>query len=153
MYTCGFRQKYIDTWASRVAQTVKNPPEMQETQVRSPGWEDTLEKGMANHSIILAWIILWTEKPGGLQSMESQTVRHNWMIETFAFIMTSIHHYNVMWSIFTVLKSPLCFTYSSSTTPINHWSFDSLHSYIFSRLSYSWNHTVWSLFRLASLVE
>ena len=48
---------------------VKNLPAMQETQVRSLGWEDTLKKGMATHSSILAWSISWTEAPGGLQSM------------------------------------------------------------------------------------
>ena len=42
---------------------------MQETQVGSLGWEDPLEEEMAAHSIILAWEIPWTEKPGGLQSM------------------------------------------------------------------------------------
>ena len=52
--------------ASLVAQMVKNPPAIQETQVRSLGWEDSLEKGMANHSSILAWEIPWTEEPGGL---------------------------------------------------------------------------------------
>ena len=55
---------------------VKNLPAMQETQVRSLGWEDPLEKGMATHSSILAWTIPWTEDPGRLQSMESQRVRH-----------------------------------------------------------------------------
>ena len=64
-------------WASLVAQTVKNLPAMQETQVRSLGQEDPLEKGMATHSSILAWIIPWTEEPGGLQSMGSQRVGHN----------------------------------------------------------------------------
>ena len=49
---------------------VKNPLAMQETQVRSLGWEDPLEKGMATHSSILAWETLWTEEPGGLQSRE-----------------------------------------------------------------------------------
>ena len=53
-------------WASRVAQLVKNPPAMWETWVRSLGWEDSLEKGMAAHSSILAWRIPWTEEPGGL---------------------------------------------------------------------------------------
>ena len=53
------------------AQTVKNPPEMQETQVQSLegpllGREEPLEKEMANHSSILAWRIPWTEEPGGL---------------------------------------------------------------------------------------
>ena len=49
---------------------------MQETRVRSLGWEDPLEKGMATHSSILAWRIPWTEEPGGLQSMGLQRVRH-----------------------------------------------------------------------------
>ena len=48
------------------AQTVKNLPAMQETQVQSLGWEDPLEKGMATHSNILVWEIPWTEDPGGL---------------------------------------------------------------------------------------
>ena len=52
--------------ASLVPQTVKNLPAMQETQVHSLGWEDPLEKGMAIHSSILAWTILWTEEPDGL---------------------------------------------------------------------------------------
>ena len=51
---------------------VKNPHAMQETRVRSLGWEDPLEKEMATHSSILAWRIPWTEKPGGLQSMGLQ---------------------------------------------------------------------------------
>ena len=59
-----------------MAQTVKHPPAMQETWVRSLGWEDPLEEGMAIHSIILAWRIPWTEEPGGLQSMGSQRVGH-----------------------------------------------------------------------------
>ena len=61
-----------------MAQTVKNLPAMQENQVQSLGWEDPLEKGMATHSIILAWRIPWTEDPGGLQSMGLQRVRHDW---------------------------------------------------------------------------
>ena len=57
-----------------MAQTVKNLPAMWETQVRSLGWEDPLEKGIATYSSILAWRIWWTEEPGGLQSMGSQRV-------------------------------------------------------------------------------
>ena len=57
-----------------MAQTVKNLPAMQETQVQSLGQEDPLEKGVASHSSILAWRIPWTEEPGRLQSMESQRV-------------------------------------------------------------------------------
>ena len=48
------------SWASLVAQLVKNPPAMQETWVQSLGWEDPLEKGKAAHSSILAWRIPWT---------------------------------------------------------------------------------------------
>ena len=50
---------------------------MQETRVQALGWEVPLEKGMAIHFSILAWKIPWTEKPGGLQSMESQRVGHD----------------------------------------------------------------------------
>ena len=65
------------SWASLVAQLVKSLPAVQGTWVRSLGWEDPLVKGMATHSIILAWRILWTEEPGRLQSMGSQRVRHD----------------------------------------------------------------------------
>ena len=56
---------------------VKNLPVIQETKVQSLGQEDALEKGMATHSSILAWRILWIEEPGGLQSMGSQRVGHD----------------------------------------------------------------------------
>ena len=61
---------------SLVAQTVKNPPAMRETWVRSLGWKDPLEEKMATHSSILAWRIPWADEPGGLQSMGPQRVRH-----------------------------------------------------------------------------
>ena len=64
-------------WAPLVAQLVKNPPAMQETWVRSLGWEDSMEKGMVTHSSILAWKIPWTKEPGGLQSIVSQRVGHD----------------------------------------------------------------------------
>ena len=67
-----FLKKFIVDNTSLVAQTVKNLPVMQETWVRSLDWEDPLEEEMATHSSILAWRILWTEEPGGLQSMGSQ---------------------------------------------------------------------------------
>ena len=60
-----------------VAQTVKNLPAIQETQVQSLGWEDTLEKGMAIQFSILAWRTPRTEKPGRPQSMGSQRARHD----------------------------------------------------------------------------
>ena len=65
------------SWASFVAELVKNLPAMQETWVQSLGWEDPLEKGKATHSSILAWRITWTEEPGRLQSMGLQRVGHN----------------------------------------------------------------------------
>ena len=52
-----------------VVQMVKNLPAMQETQVPSLGWKDSLEKGMATYSSVLAWRIPWREEPGGPQSM------------------------------------------------------------------------------------
>ena len=64
-------------WASLVPQRVKRLPTMLETQVQSLGWEDPLEKAMATHSSTLAWKILWTEKPGRLQSMGWQRVGHD----------------------------------------------------------------------------
>ena len=65
------------SWASLVAQMVKNPPAMQETWVRSLGGEDPLQEGMATHSSILAWRIPWIEDPSGLRSMGSQRVGHD----------------------------------------------------------------------------
>ena len=64
-------------WASLVAQTIKNLPAMQETQVLSLSWKDPLEKGMAAHSSMLAWRIPWTEEPGGLQFVELQKIVHD----------------------------------------------------------------------------
>ena len=71
--------------ASLVAQRVKNLPAMQETWVLELGQEDPLEKGMATHSSILVWEIPRTEEPGGLQSMGSQKVKHDWATNIFTF--------------------------------------------------------------------
>ena len=78
---------YLDDFP--IAQMVKNLPAMQETRVRSLCQEDPLEKGMAIHSSILAQRIPWTEKPGGLQSMGSQKVGHNWASNTHINISVS----------------------------------------------------------------
>ena len=59
---------------SLVAQSVKNLPTVQETQIQSPGWEDPLEKEIADHSSILAWKIPWTVEPSRLQSLESRAL-------------------------------------------------------------------------------
>ena len=66
-----------------VTQMVKNLPALQETWVRSLGWEDPLEEGMATHSSTLAWRIPWTEEPGRLQSIGLQRVGCNWATFTF----------------------------------------------------------------------
>ena len=63
--------------ASLVAQMVKNPPAVQETQVQSLGGEDPLDKGMATHSSILAWRIPGTGEPGEPPSMGSHRVGHD----------------------------------------------------------------------------
>ena len=68
---------HIVKGTSLVAQMVKCLPTMQETQVRSLGWDDPLEKEMATHSSTPAWKIPWTEEPGRLQSMGSQRVRQD----------------------------------------------------------------------------
>ena len=77
-----FKLKYMLhlNWASPVVQGQRiclPMQEMQEMQVRSLGWEDPLEKGMATHSSILAWEIPWAEEPGGLEFLGSQRVRHD----------------------------------------------------------------------------
>ena len=72
-------EKYINTpiMASLVTQRLKRLPAMRETWVRSLGRKDPLEKEMAAHSNILAWIIPWKEEPGGLQSTGSKRVGHD----------------------------------------------------------------------------
>ena len=60
-----------------VAQMVKDLPALQQTWAQSLDQEDPLEKGLASHSSIIAWRIPWTEEPGGLQPMESQSIGHN----------------------------------------------------------------------------
>ena len=65
---------------------VKNPPAMPEMPVQSLGWEDPLEKEMATHSSILAWEVLWTEKPGGLQIWGSQGSDTTWRLNHYHII-------------------------------------------------------------------
>ena len=84
-----------------VAQSVKNPPAMQETWVQSLGWEDPLEKGLATHSSILAWRIRWIEEPDRLQSMGSQRVGHYWttLIHSLTHSFTlSLYFFILLWS-------------------------------------------------------
>ena len=69
-------------WGSLVAQTLNSLPAMWETQVRSLSQEDPLKVEMATYSSILTWRVPWMEKPGRLQSMGSQRVRHDWRTNT-----------------------------------------------------------------------
>ena len=70
-----------------MAQTVKNLPAVQETQVQLVHQEDSLKKGMATHSSILAWRIPWTEEPGGLQI---HRIARSWTLLTdYAFMLIS----------------------------------------------------------------
>jgi len=81
--------KFILIYSFLVAQIVKKKKKSScnaEDLGSTLGQEDTLEKGMATHSNILAWRIPWTEEPGGLQSMGLQRVRHNSATNTFTFI-------------------------------------------------------------------
>ena len=70
-------ERYFQQQDFPVAQMVKNVPEVQEIRIWSLGQEDPLEKGIATHSSILAWRIPWAEKPGGLQFVGLQRIRHN----------------------------------------------------------------------------
>jgi len=76
----GYPVRY--SWASLVAQLVKNMPAIQETWIQSLGWEDPLEKEKATHSSILAWTILWT-----VYSIGSQRVGHDWLPESLVHWM------------------------------------------------------------------
>ena len=77
-------------WTSLVAQLIKNPPTNAGDSGQALSQEGLLEKGMATHSSVLAWRIPWREEPGGLQSMGSQTVKQNWVTNTFTFTSSLI---------------------------------------------------------------
>ena len=81
---------------SLVAQTVKHLSTMWETRVRSPGWEDPLDKEMAIHSRTIAWKIPWIEEPGRLQPMSSQRVRHD--------LTTKQHQQTTPWALSRFLE-------------------------------------------------
>ena len=88
-------------YSSLVAQWLKHLPPMRETQLRSLGREDPLEKEMVIHSSILAWRIPWTEKPGRLQSTGSQRVGHDWATslthQQEDFLSILLFYHQLMW--------------------------------------------------------
>ena len=83
------------SWASLVAQLVKNLPAVWEAWVWSPHWDDPLEKGRATHSSVLAWRIPWA-----IQSMGSQRVGHNWATFTFRSFHGSVDNSNLYCFVF-----------------------------------------------------
>ena len=93
--------------ASLVAQTVKCLPAIRETRVRSLVREDPLEKEMAIHPSTLAWKIPWTEEPGGLQSMESQRVGHDWAT-SLIFYLSSIYDLSISICVIYVFCKRFC---------------------------------------------
>ena len=104
---------------------VKNLPAMQETHVRSLGWENPLEEGMTTHSSIFAGLMPWTEEPGGLQSMGSQRVGHNWATNTFThFTIILILSYMLI-SLFPIygfhLKDSPCLSILCQHFPVLSW--------------------------------
>ena len=127
---------------------VKNLPAMQETLLWSLSQEDPLEKGMATHSSILAWRIPWTEEPGGLQSMGSQRVGHDWPINTH--IHTHTHSFITLldsppekWFIFFFWKRQLCFCLAFKTWAINAWLLGMLHLCACVQVDAGRNETRW----------
>ena len=93
-------------WGFPSGSAVKNLPAMQEMQVWSLGQEETLEEGIATHSRIIAWRIPWTEEPGGLPSMRSQRVRHDWS----DLAHTHAHHVYMSVQIPNLRPSPFLFS-------------------------------------------
>ena len=85
----GFPKFYSEFAAGKdpslMAQMIMNLPAMQETWVWFLSQENPLGKEMATHSSMLTWRILWTKEPGGLQSLETQRVGHDWVTNTFTF--------------------------------------------------------------------
>ena len=108
----GFKsQLWLEVWASLVAQRLKHLPPVRETQVRSLGQEDPLEKEMVTPSSILAWRIPWTEKPGRLQSMGSQRVGHDWVTSLSLFLLCDLEQ--VFWPFVKTHKVVIRIKFSS----------------------------------------
>ena len=125
LYVCLWM--YVDTfiWASHMVLVVKNPP-TNAGDVRDNGLilarGRSLEEGMATHSSIFAWRIPWTEEPGGLQSIGSQRVRHDWSY--WACMSMNIATVTPDFSVAYILKvyhlrGNWCTTISSSNIPFS----------------------------------
>ena len=115
------KKKKKQSWisrASQVAQALKNLPanagDVRDSGL-TPGWEDHLEKGMATHPSILTWRIPWTEEPGGLQSLGSWRVGHDWATAAFTVTWISRILYQVVWCQFVFGTAPMSFPSLSGT--------------------------------------
>ena len=106
------------SWASLVAQMVKNPPAMRETWIQSLGWEDPLENGKATHTSLLAWRIPWT-----IQSLELQRVEHDWATFTSS-------HFRKNSPIILRWKSPIGLISNNHLCCLSTYTFESVHSQI-----------------------
>ena len=112
-----------------------------------PGREDPLEKGMATHSSILAWTIPWTEELGGLQSMGSQRVRHDWATNTFTFhffhaTACSIKNTNILskihLSLNITINSKNIFHEAHFSMYFNSWDYHSQNIWYFDNSTALW---------------
>ena len=136
---------------------VKSLPAMQETQILSLGQEDPLEKGIATHSSILAWRSPWTEEPGGLQSMGSQSVGQDWVTSISQFLSTWT---DSLWAWFFSFFFPTSFppTLLLNKQPPSphhtrhHWVVHSHISQIFIRILFCYvSHRMWFRFLCSTL--
>ena len=116
---------------------------MQDTRIRSLGWEDPLEKGIAIHSSILAWRIPWTEKSGGAQFMGLQRIRHDWMTNTHThthmIFIPVLYIYHVVSPISMTLNSTYTFRHKFR----NHTQSPDQNSLLHAKPS-SWNFRLFS---------
>ena len=134
---------YMQVWTSQVALVVNNSPansgDGRDAGWIPLGWEDPLEEGMATHSSILAWRIPWTVKPGGLESMGSQKVRHDWSnlahTHTHSFYNTKINLNNMKWdNIIKVTSTP--YSIRNSTFYLIIWLRDLKQVIVLARLEF-----------------
>ena len=124
---------------SLVAQEVKCLPIMWETRAQSLGGEDPPEKAMAPHSSTLAWKTPWTEEPGGLQSLASQRVRHDWATSLLPVVMKRCHNQSGLvtdWPVQCSDSGGLVCSFSRRQQECPH----SLHLFLFVSYVLMFNH-------------
>ena len=133
--------------ASQVAQWLRIHQPMQEMPNRSLGWEDPQGEEMATHSSSLAWKIPWTQEPGGLQSKESQRVRHdsnNWAcVNTYAMGFTIVHLETRDHSVLLTYVPPGPSPGAGAFFVLSHWKFV---------VSLSWQSTYLSIVLVCEIV-